>query len=69
MIEELTTEQKQILRLNGWHHQENGHWYKCRVCHNVCFAYGDVWISPNYAFYHTSCVLKSAQVKKLLRLK
>lgn len=63
----LTKDQENILKLNGWRHDYEGFWYKCRVCHNICASYDDVWISPNYAFYHTTCVEKSTQVKKLLK--
>lgn len=62
---ELTNEQQQILRLNGWR-QTLGRSYKCHVCHHLCGHFSECWISPNFGHYHLHCVSKSAQVKRLL---
>lgn len=65
---EPTAEQRAILEAAGWKWDAGlGPGYKCRVCHDWT-GYGiAAWVSPKLAFYHVHCVLKSAQVKMLLR--
>ena len=60
--------ERKLLRRLGWDDTTApGQGYICRICHKECTYGTDVWKSPQYSFYHSSCAEKSPAFLKALK--
>ena len=63
-IEKPTKEQRLILIDADWTYSIHMQ-CQCRFCHNWIGHFEDGWHSPKGGAYHSYCILRSAQVKRL----
>ena len=56
---------RQLLQSLGWH-SGDGFFLKCRICHRRSH-WQEGWYSPNYAFYHDSCLYRSNRYAQIVK--
>ena len=61
-----TTEQEKRLRAAGWK-PDTCAWRTCRVCHRQGMYSTWGWSSPNYSFYHESCIMESPMARRAMK--